>query len=375
MAVPTTSGTVSQSIFTVRKLIDHAARRAQIKPEKITGEYLDVALDLLSSLTSEYINAGFPLWTKQFSILSAALGSPDVATPNGTVDCFHAFWRILQPWRGNATTSGGASANQLFSGAAGADLAIAGPNPAVIVNFGAPTELDTIGVLLGTTTALTAGLQVYTSPDGAAWTLFQTLPSTTFQPMAWSYFDLDPVVVSSQYVKLVAPISGSWTLNQLNFGLANGVDIELGQVGADDYYNLPDKLMVDTQPNTVFIDRTYPFPTLRIWPTLNAQGFYNGCVTAVTRRYIQDPGSLTNALEVPQRWYETMIWKLAKGLYYEIPPIEGDQQQASYFSMIARQQLLQNIEQAITKSEALMWAEERTRGPIRIAPNISAYTA
>jgi hypothetical protein len=371
----TTSGTVSATPFNVQKVIDHAVRRAGLQPERLSGEQQQIALDLLFSQASEWVNAGFPLWTREFILLGPVIGSPDVPMPVGTVDAFHTYWRILQPYRGNATGTDGSNAAVLFAGAPNSDITIAGPNPGVIVAFGGPTELDTVGVIQGGSTPVTAALQLQTSVDGVTFTVAQTLPSATYTPGTWAYYDLETSITAS-YVALVLPVTGSWTLNQVQFGLANGQDIEIGPLNIDDYYNLPNKMFQSNQANSSYIDRQLKQPVIKLWPTPNVTGFYNGAVSALVRRYIQDVGSLTNALEVPQRWLEATIWRLASTLFYEIPPT-ADQvaaQQSSPYAVLARQQLIQQIEQKATKAEALCWSEERTRAPIRWAPNLRAYT-
>lgn len=373
----TTSGTVSAYRFNNQKILDHAVRRAGLQPERLSGEQQQIGLDLLFSQTSEWINAGFPLWTRQFILLGPTIGSPDVPMPVGTVDAFHTYWRILQPYRGNAIGTDSQNASVLFAGQPNDDITIAGPNPGVIVFFGGvgPTELDSIGVILGGNAPVTAALQVQTSSDGVTWAITQTLPSATYTPGVWTYFDLDPSV-SSTYTALVLPSGGSWTLNQVQFGLANGQDIEIGPLNIDDYYNLPNKFFQSNQANSSYVDRQITQPVIKLWPTPNVTGFYNGAISALVRRYIQDPGALTNALEVPQRWLEATIWRLASTIFYEIPPTQDQvaASQASPYAVLARQQLIQQIEQKASKAEALAWSEERSRSPIKWAPNISPYT-
>ncbi len=372
----TTSGTVSAYPFNLRKVLDHAFRRAGHAPESLTAELLDVGRDLVFSQTSQWINAGFPLWTRQFLLLGCQIGSPDVSTPIGTNDVFHTYWRILQPYRAGATTTTGADASVLFGGQPNADVTIVGPNPGVIVSFGSATEVDTIGVLLGGSTTITAALQVKTSTDGITFTTTQTLPSTTYTPQQWKYFDLDPAVIKP-WISLVVPQTGAVALNQLNFGLANGQDTEIGPLNIDDYFNLPNKQFQSDRANSAYVDRllngAQNGPVIKIWPTLNQGGFYNGTISALVRRYIQDPGTLTQNVEVPQRWLEALIWRLASVLIYEIPDPSATSQ-PSYFTLMAKQQRVQQIEQNAAKAEMLAWSEERNRSPIRLTPNISPYT-
>jgi hypothetical protein len=371
-----TSGIVSAYPFNMRKVIDHAMRRAGKLPENMSAEHLEIAKDLIFTLTSQWVNAGFPLWTKQSILYGPVLGSPDIVTLNGTVDVQTVYWRILNPYRGNATTTTGTDASVLFGGQPNSDVTITGVNPGVVVAFAGPTEVDTIGVLLGGSTPVTAALLVQTSADGVAWATEYTLPSATYTPGAWTYADLDPCILDAQFVRLVLPsaTSTTWTLNQLQIGLANWQDIQIGPLNIDDYYAQPDKLFQAGQASSSYTDRLLPNVVVRLWPCPSQYAFYNALVSLVQRRYIQDPGLLTQTVEVPQRWYEALIWRLAKLLIFELPD-QTSSEQASYFTLMAKQQRIQSIEAEASKAEALAWAEERTRAPIRIMPNISPYTA
>ena len=373
----TTSGTVSTFQYDQMKVLEHSFRRAGKSITKASGEQIQIATELIYTVTSQWINAGFPLWTRQYLLLPITAGEDQVLCPTGTVDVIHAYWRIFNPWRGAATLTTGVDATVLFAGAPNSDVAITGINPGVNVNFLTNTQVDTIGVLLGGSVSVTSALQVQTSPDGVTWTTVQTLTSTTFAPGAWAYFDLHPSI-TAQYVQIILPSSTSttWTLNQLNFGLANGQDITIGPLNIDDYYNLPNKKFQGNQPNSGFVDRKLNFPVIKVWPCPNMTAFYNGTITALVRRYIQDPGLLTNAIEVPQRWLEALQWGVAKLLMYELPDEEpgGQAAQTSYFTLMAKQQRLQAVTQELTKAESLAWAEERSNSPLRITPNLRPYT-
>lgn len=371
-----TSGTVSQYPYSSRKILDRSFGRAGINPQKVTGEGIAIATDLMWTMTTQWINAGFPLWTKRFNLLGVTVGSPDVPTPTGTNDVFHAYWRILQPYRGPATLTSGAGDSLLFGGQPNADVVVPGNNPSVAVNFTSQTEVDTIGVLMGGSTSITAALDVQVSVDGATWTTAQTLPSAIYVPRVWTYFDLDPSI-TTQYLRLQYAHTGTWTLNQLNFGLANGQDIELGPLSLDNYYNLPNKQFQSDRPNSVYIDRQNPVPILRIWPTPNGGAFYNGTVSAVIRQYIQDPGSMTQILDVPPRWLEAVQWRLGFLILTGIPPelLLGEQvDQLTPLKMQARESRIKLCDDQATKAEALAWGEERTRGPIQLYPSLQCYT-
>ncbi len=381
--MPSTSGTVSTHFFTNQKLIDHACRRAGLMPQDLGGEDLAVCLDLLFTLTSEWANVGFQLWTKQFNLLGVTIGSPDVYTPLGTVEVLHSYWRIFQPYRGACTLLPAATADAtLFGGAACDDVVITGVNPGVQVLNSSPTEFDTVGVLLGGTDDLTTALELWGSQDGATYTLLQTLPSATYQPGKWTYFDLDPTlqVLGLQLIYNTAGQSATITLNQVQFALSQGQDIENGPLNIDDYYNQPNKQYRSSRPNSVYQDRQLLRPVLKIWPTPDNDAFYNGTISCLSRRHIQDPGKLTDIMEVPQRWYEALIWRLASRAIHEVklpePTANQGQGPAQIYAakLQDRQQRIQTCETMAARSENFAWSEERVRAPIRMYPIMSCYT-
>jgi len=366
-----TSGTVSTQRYNATRVIEHAARRAGYQPADIAAQDLIYCKDSIFTLTSQWINAGFPLWTRRYDILSAAIGQENVQTVDGTVDAFSVYWRLLMPYRGPATLTSGGDGSVLFGGQPNADVTIPGANPGITVAFGSSQEVDTIGVL-GGAVAYTAALEVQTSQDGVTFTTIQTLPSKLIPAGAWSYQDLSPTI-SAPFVRVIKPGSASWVVNQFNFGLPNWQDILIGPLSMDDYYNQGNRAFRNNQPNSSYVDRQLLKPQIKIWPLLDTQGFYNGCITCLSRRYIQDPGALTDDIEVPQRWLEALQWRLASIIIMEFPI--PDEVKRSPLLLQERAQRMQTISTEAANSERLAWAEERTRAPIRWLPDISAYTA
>lgn len=367
----TTSGTVLNTPFNQRKVMDHAIRRAGYIPQKITAEWITITQDLLFLQLSEYVNYGFPLWTKQQLLLPIVIGSPNAVTPYGTVDVMDVYWRTFSAWREGATDTSGTDVSDLVAGEPNDDVTIASPNPGVIVDLGGSIEIDSIGVLPGTAADYTVALELQTSDDGVTFTTAVTLPSTTFQAGVWSYFDLEPTI-SAPFFRLRRPGVTTWILNQVNFVLAGSSQVNIGKQNIDDYYDLPDKFF-QGQPNTAYVDRQRDQPVIKIWPTPNQNSFYNGTIVGLARRYIEDPGSMTDTLEVPARWFEGVVSRLAVRIMDELP-VTADNQANPAATAADRAQRRTNNETAAVKAEASFQAEERDKSPIRLTPNISPYT-
>ena len=62
------SGTVSQTTFDTRRVIEHAARRCRMPAQTLTSEHVDIANDNLYLLLSALANEGAPLWCIQKTI-------------------------------------------------------------------------------------------------------------------------------------------------------------------------------------------------------------------------------------------------------------------------------------------------------------------
>jgi hypothetical protein len=83
-------------------------------------------------------------------------------------------------------------------------------------------------------------------------------------------------------------------------------------------------------------------------------------MTVWYNRQIMDVGSLTDELEIPQRWYEAVVSMLAHRMSLELPGVPVDR--VAYLEKMADKYLYE-AEQ-----------EERDKSPIYWAPNISVYT-
>lgn len=324
------SGTVSQTTFNTRRVIENAARRCKLPAQSLTSEHVDIAKDQLFLLLSDLSNRGIQLWCIEKQIYPLYDGTTDLVLDVGTVDVLNSNLRTLQQVTG--------------------------------INYDDPTyrEVDFTGATFVTTvgvkwSAASAPLALERSDDGATWTVIQTeTPSATAGE--WTWFDLG-TSVAARYFRVRAT-SGTLDFSRIYLGNMPS-EIPLARLSRDDYTNLPNKTFQSNRPLQFWFDRQVSQPVMHLWPVPNAQAeTYQ--VVLWRQRYIMDVGSLTQEVEVPQRWYDAIVAMLAAKLaleYVEVDPsmislLDGKAKEALYFAQ----------------------QEERDNSPMMILPNIAMYT-
>jgi len=325
------SNTVSQTTFTTRRVIENAARRCKIPPQSLTAEHIDVASDQLYLLLSDLSNRGIQLWCIEKQIYPLYDGVGDLVTTAGTVDVLNSNLRTLQPVTGtNIDTA-----------------------TARTVIFSTTTFVTTVGIKW---LAPSVPITLQRSDDGVTWVTIQNETPTAISG-EWTWFDLTSSV-AALYFRVVAT-SGTLTFSQVY--LANTpTEIPLARLNRDDYTNLPNKSFQSNRPLQFWFDRQVDFPVMHLWPVPNLQAEVQQIVLW-RQRYIMDVGSMTQEIEVPQRWYEALVAMLAARLAMEylevdpgmIPMLDGKAKESLYFAQ----------------------QEERDDSPMNILPNISMYTA
>ena len=323
------SGTVSQTSFDTRRVIENAARRCKLPAQSLTAEHIDIAKDQLYLLLSDLANRGIQLWCIEKIIYPLYDGVSQIATVAGTVDILNSNLRTVQALSGTVTTA--ASYSQ--------------------IEFATATAVSTVGVRW---TGAAVPIDLQRSDDGASWTTVQSEDTTAVAGVT-SWFDLGSVV-SARFYRVHAP---GGALPATVVFANNPTEIPLARLSRDDYTNLPNKTFKSNRPLQYWLDRQAVAPVMNLWPVPNA-GAANYQVVVWAQRHIMDVGSMTQSVEVPQRWYEAIVAMLAAKLameYIEVDPgliavLDGKAKEALYFAQ----------------------QEERDNSPISILPNISMYT-
>jgi hypothetical protein len=324
------SNTVSQTVFDTRRVIDNAARRCKLTAQQISAEHIDIANDQLFMLLSDLSNRGIQLWCIEKQIYPLYEGVGDLTLDTGTLDVLNSNLRTLQQVTGTNTDT----------------------STTRTVTFTTATFVTTVGVKW---TAAAVPIALERSDDGVTWTTVQTeTPSATAGQ--WTWFDLESSVAKLYF--RVRATTGTLSFSQIY--LANTpTEIPLSRLNRDDYTSLPNKTFQSNRPLQFWFDRQVQQPVMHMWPVPNQEAeVYQ--IVVWRQRYIMDVGSMTQEIEVPQRWYEAIVAMLAARLALEY--IEVDPSMISVLDAKAK--------------ESLYFAqqEERDNSPMIILPNIAMYT-
>ena len=324
------SNTVSQTVFDTRKVMENAFRRCRVRPEMITAEYVSVANDQLYLLLSDLANMGAPLWCIEKQILPLYDGEGYITLDTKVVDILNSNLRQLQTVTGTNTTTATTRT----------------------IAFGGATFVTTVGVLW---TAAAVPIALERSVDGIVWTTIQTETPTAVAG-EWTWYDLESSVATPYF--RVRATSGS--LNFLEIYTGNTpTEIPLARMNRDDYTNLPNKSFQSNRPLQFWYDRLIPNPVMRLWPVPNS-GAITSQIVLWVQRYIMDVGTMTQQVEVPQRWYEAIVAMLASKLALEIAEVDTS--------------LIPLLDQKANVALYTAQAEERDNSPMMMAPNIAVYT-
>ena len=110
------------------------------------------------------------------------------------------------------------------------------------------------------------------------------------------------------------------------------------------------------RPSTCYYLERLLTPRVNLWPVPNNSTDH---LTVFRHRQIEDIGTLTQQVEVPQRWFDPMVWKLAAVLCFELDMVDPG--------------LIQNIVGVAEKVEMEVSADETDGAPISLLPSIRVY--
>jgi hypothetical protein len=324
------SNTVSQTVFNTRKVIENAIRRCKMPAESITAEYVDIANDQLYLLLADLANMGAPLWCIEKQILPLYDGEGYITLDTKVVDILNSNLRQLQSVTGTNTTT----------------------STTRTIAFGGDTFVTTVGVRW---TAASVPIALERSVDNIVWTTIQTETPVAIAG-EWTWYDLDSSIATLYF--RVRATSGTLSFSEIYTG-NTPTEIPLARMNRDDYTNLPNKSFQSNRPLQFWYDRLIPNPVMRLWPVPNS-GAITSQIVLWVQRYIMDVGTMTQEIEVPQRWYEAIVSMLAAKMALEIMEVDAG--------------LISLLDAKAERALYVAQAEERDNSPMMMAPNIAVYT-
>lgn len=326
-----TSGTIGQTQFEVRKVIDAAFRRCRLPEQAITSEMIDSAKDQLWLILASMQSQTLPLWAQDRQVLGLQEGLLSLDTPPGTIDIINANLRTLRQILGTETTA--------------ADSAT--------IDIGTAQVIESVGFQVQ---AGTFALTIETSDDGAAFTARETLPSAEYETGAWVWVDLDPTV-SARFWRLRETTGAAITVDEFYLG-TGATEINLGRTSLDTHATLPNRA-TRGRPTQFWVDRRYDRPRIELWPSPDAANARSQ-VVIWRHRHIMDVGTLRNKLEIPRRWHDAIVAVLAFRMAMETPAVDMN--------------MIPMLKAASDEASLLMAANEKDASPMRIRFGIGRYT-
>ena len=347
------SNTTGQTTVNVDQLISYAFRDAGKTAEEMTPEYVQAAKQALFYNLMDLSNMGVNLWLLENQLYGAVTAQQQLVLPKTTIDVREANWVYIinSAASGYLPASNSQAANAFdlnlnttatsTSGANWLGLAYSQAQPVFYVGWNSN----------GTQTY---NLAYEVSNDGITWTTVQQFPTTTLSDRQWVYFNIS-TTPNYVFYRLRETVATTFSVRQIVFSTSQQV-IPLARLNRDDYWNLPNKQFPSNRALQYWFDRTIE-PSMYLWPVPNNdfQMFQ-----LLVEKQMEDVGSLTNQIYVPDRWLPSVQASLSHKLAIQLPGV--DMGRVAYLERQA-DKLFQHASD-----------EDRDKSPIYFQPNISYYT-
>jgi hypothetical protein len=326
------SGSIGQTTFETRRVIDGAFRRCRLPAQAITSEMIDDAKDqlflMLSSMQAQFL----PLWAQERRVLGLTEGEMALDTPVGTIDVISASLRTLARLTGTDTSAAAS----------------------VTTDLGSSAIVASVGFRLSAAGTFT--LVIESSDDGVAYTPHASLPATAYAANAWTWTDFDPTI-SARYWRLRETTGATIAVDEFYLG-GSPSEIIMGRTSLDTYASLPDRT-TRGRPTQYFVDRQYERPRIVLWPAPDTTNALSQ-VVIWRQRHIMDVGTLTQRLEIPARWFDAIVAGLAYRMAVETPQVDAS--------------LVPLLKGMADEAMLLMGANEKDASPMVMRFGFGGYT-
>lgn len=340
-----TSGTFSFLSPQVATIVEEAFDRIGILPNVITEHNVTTALRSINCILSSWINRELNLWTVKQGMLALTNGQTayQLSAPTSTI--LEATLRTSnRALGGTAFSSAGGVASNAFDGNPNTACTQNAPNGYISYNWN--TAQFTIAMVgIQSNANLTYTLVAEYSNDNINWFNALTIPSQTYATGALNWFVI-PVPTPSSVFRIRETGGATLNIQELYFNVLI-YDTIINPISRAEWMSLPQKNQTG-RPSSFYLDRQI-VPTVYLWPTPNSL-FNNLFYTFVET--MQDIGNLINIPQIPPRFVEPLIAKLAHSLSVKRPEMGLDR--INYLEVLSEKEL------------TLAMAEDRERVPLRI---------
>lgn len=322
---------IGSTTFKIATLIEHAFRRCKVPVESQTPDTVQIAKNNLFFLITHLATHGLTLWTVDEQFAEIEEGKAKYVLPDGTIDLVLAFRRELTITDSTDTVAATSITSQFDSAST-------------------PTM---IGITCDTATALTAVIEQ--SSDGATWTQIDSFTQTvSANETYWRNVDGG---TSLEYVRIRETVLADGNFSTVQW-VTSYRDVPLSPFSRQQYSQLPNRASTGI-PNQFWFNRLKD-PEIYVWPVLQSTSTTYLLGYSIQQQ-ISDITSISTQLDVPNRWFDAIIWQLAERLCYELPSIDPTVMQL--VSAKASQYLLE------------VEAEEVDGMPYYLQPDISVYNS
>lgn len=325
-----TSGSVATTVIDTALVIDHAVRRTGLATSTLSPEDLDTARNNLYLILSSISNRGINLWCVDRQLVSLYANQKSYTLSPGTIDVLNAGYR----------TPALISSTPVVSAANWS------------ITFASETPVTIAGVMFSASGS--TNLVFECSTDGITWTNVKSVGSLQVVAGQLMWVEIDPAL--SRLMFRVRELT-SGTLNLSKFVVAaTSYEVPVDPFNRDQYEALTNKDS-SGRPLSYLYDKQLT-PVMTFWPVPSDP---LSLISVKRTRQVQDVGSLMQKLEIPERWFEAVIWSLAKNLSFELKGVAADRIQLC----------IQMSDRYLVEAEN----GETDSSPFFISPNLHSYTA
>lgn len=325
-----TSGQLSHYVDTLT-VIEHATRRCGKEAASLTAEQLDTAKSNLHLILSSLSNRGVNLWAVDRQLQPLVQGGAMYVLPEGTEKIVNMVYRTPERIVPDAT---------VFSGLSNCSVSTNTAKRFGMIGFKLPEVFN-------------GRLAFDTVDEDGNWQLYHNF-NTIELSSGWHWYVLDHSVESRGF--RIRDVDGN-QLTVSDMMVCSGAnDATLAHLNRDQYTSLPSKDRLG-KPNSYYFDKQIQ-PRLFLWPVPQDDA---ALLIVWRQRRIQDVGGLTQKLEIPDRWFDAVVWTLAKNLAFELPNISETR-----MNLCIAQSAASTADAELGESD---------QAPTYIHPNISGYTA